>query len=190
MPTSTVQLFEFCFLLSLAVLLPIVPAYVLYKALPSRATVSGPFKGLNIQLTGGFGGYFLVLLVIVGLISLRQLPSRSEVWSVTGKVILKNSDPREKITQNDFSVQPPTNLLYPDGRFEIDVPVKLGQSDILEFPKIVINHDGYMPQTIALGDQQPTFGAKPYKLKSDNKAKKWIIENPIELEPLPKRGPP
>lgn len=186
MPTSTIQLFEFCFLLCLVVLLPIIPAYILYKTLPSRANVSGPFKGLSIQLTGAFGGYFLILLVLVGLSSVRQQPSRSEAWSVTGKVILKNSDPREIMSHNDFSVQPPTNLLYPDGRFDIDVPVRLGQNDSLEFPTIVISHNGYMPQTVPLGDQQPTFGGKPYKLKSDSKAKKWIIENPIELEPLPK----
>ncbi len=188
MPESTIHLLEFCLLLCLVVLLPLVPAYILYKSLPSRASISGPFKGLNIQLTGAFGGYFLVLLVIASLFNLRQQPTRTEVWSVTGKVVLKDSDPRERINHNDFSVQPPTNLLYPDGGFDIDVPVRQGQSDLLVFPKIVVTHEGYMPQTIPLGEQQPTFGAKPYQLKKDSKAKKWIIENPIELEPMPTGG--
>ncbi|MDI6776820.1 MAG: hypothetical protein QMD03_06205 [Syntrophales bacterium] len=184
----TVPWLEFALLLCIAVLLPIIPAYVLYKTLPARTTISGPFKGLNIQLTGSFGGYFLVLIVVVGLISSRQQPARYEVWSVTGKVTLKNNDPRDKLLHKDFSVQPPTIILYPDGRFDLDVPVKRGQNDNLEFPVIVINHDGYLPQTIPLGDQQPTFGGKPYKIVSDDKAKKRIIDNQIELDPLPTGG--
>ena len=44
-------------------LLPIVPAYVLFKTLRSNARVTGPFAGLKIQLGGAFGAYFIVFLV-------------------------------------------------------------------------------------------------------------------------------
>lgn len=181
---------EFCIQVSLAVLLPIAPAYLLYKTLPSRATVSGPFRGLNIQLTGAFGGYFLVLLVVVGMILARQEPVRHEVWTVTGKVTLKNGDPshRAQINHSDITVVPPTTLLYTDGRFDLEVLVKPGQGGSLEFPIIAINHSGYAPVTIPLGDRQPTFGAKPFKLQSDGKTKKRFIETPIELEPLTAGG--
>lgn len=190
MTTSTSQLLQLCVLLGVVVLLPIIPAYVLYKTLPSRTVVSGPFKGLNIQLTGAFGGYFLVLLVVVGLVSFQQKPARYEVWSITGKAVLKNGGPQEQLVHNDFSVQPPTTALYPDGRFTLDVPVKLSQDGNLEFPIIVIGHNRYQSQTIPLGDQQPTFGGKTYKFQSDNEAKKRIIESLIELEPLPDQGRP
>ena len=29
--------------------------------------VTGPFKGLNLNLTGAFGGYFLLVLISIGL---------------------------------------------------------------------------------------------------------------------------
>lgn len=53
--TPSAQLLDFAMVLCLAVLLPIVPACVLYNALPTSTRVSGPFRGLNIQLTGAFG---------------------------------------------------------------------------------------------------------------------------------------
>src|SRR4051794_27730966 len=59
------------FYLSLAaiLLLPVVPAYILYKFLPASDTdVSGPYKGLSIKLKGAFGGYFLLVLVGVALL--------------------------------------------------------------------------------------------------------------------------
>src|SRR5258707_515623 len=56
----------FVYLLAAILLLPLIPAFLLYKFLPSRTSVSGPFKGLNIKLTGAFGGYFLLVLTAIG----------------------------------------------------------------------------------------------------------------------------
>lgn len=60
------------FYLALAsiLVLPIVPAFIIYKYLPvgkpEDTDVSGPYKGLSLKLKGAFAGYFL--LVIVGLV--------------------------------------------------------------------------------------------------------------------------
>lgn len=172
----------------LCVLLPIIPSYLLYKTLPARTTVSGPFKGLNIQLTGAFGGYFLVLLVVVGVVFLQREPAHYEVWRVSGKVTFKNGGPRERLFHPDFSVQPPTLYVYPDGRFDLDVPVRLGQDGNLEFPNIVIDHNGYIPQTISFANTGATFGGKNYNISQDCRARKWQINNHIVLEPLPGGG--
>jgi hypothetical protein len=56
----------FVYLLAAILLLPLIPAFLLYKFLPSKTNVSGPFKGLNLKLTGAFGGYFLLVLTAVG----------------------------------------------------------------------------------------------------------------------------
>lgn len=53
--------------LTATLLLPIIPAFILYKFLPSKSQVSGPFQGLNLKLTGAFGGYFLLVLTSLGL---------------------------------------------------------------------------------------------------------------------------
>ena len=70
------------------VLLPIIPAYVLYRTLPSRAIVKGPFKGLNIQLSGAFAGYFIVLLVVFSFFHTRPKPltTQYEIWTITGNI--------------------------------------------------------------------------------------------------------
>ena len=53
--------------LSTILLIPLIPAFILYKFLPSKTVVTGPFKGLNINLTGAFSGYFLLVLIGIGL---------------------------------------------------------------------------------------------------------------------------
>lgn len=56
---------NFYLALAAILLLPVIPAYILYKFLPASDTdVGGPYKGLSIKLKGAFAGYFL--LVIVG----------------------------------------------------------------------------------------------------------------------------
>ncbi|MEO6328549.1 MAG: hypothetical protein ABIO55_06445 [Ginsengibacter sp.] len=57
----------FVYLLAAILLLPLIPAFLLYKFLPSKTSVSSPFKGLNLKLTGAFGGYFLLVLTSIGI---------------------------------------------------------------------------------------------------------------------------
>ena len=53
--------------LAAILLIPVIPAFVIYKFLPASETdVSGPYQGLSLKLKGAFAGYFL--LVIVGLV--------------------------------------------------------------------------------------------------------------------------
>jgi hypothetical protein len=54
-------------ILSAVLLLPLIPAWVLYRFLPARTSVTGPFKGLNVKLSGAFSGYFLLVLIALGL---------------------------------------------------------------------------------------------------------------------------
>jgi hypothetical protein len=58
--------YTFLYILAAVLLLPLVPAFLLYKFLPSRTSVGGPFKELNIKLTGAFGGYFLLVITAIG----------------------------------------------------------------------------------------------------------------------------
>lgn len=47
-------------------LIPLIPAFVIYKFLPSKTVVKGPFKGLDVNLTGAFSGYFLLVIISLG----------------------------------------------------------------------------------------------------------------------------
>lgn len=55
--------------LAAILLIPVVPAFILYRYLPSGTSVSGPFKGLNINLKGSFAGFFLLVLIGSGIIT-------------------------------------------------------------------------------------------------------------------------
>lgn len=58
---------DLSFLYLLAVfLIPLIPAFILYKTLPAETNVSGPFRGLTINLSGAFGGYFLLVIIAFG----------------------------------------------------------------------------------------------------------------------------
>ena len=45
------------------VLIPMIPAWLIFKNLPSEAAVKGPFiKGLKVNLQGAFAGYFVIFI--------------------------------------------------------------------------------------------------------------------------------
>ena len=57
---------NFFLVLAAILIVPLIPAYIIYKFLPASDTdVSGPYSGLSLKLKGAFAGYFL--LVVVGL---------------------------------------------------------------------------------------------------------------------------
>lgn len=59
---------NFYLALAAILLLPLIPAYIIYKFLPeSETNVEGPYKKLNLKLKGAFAGYFLLVLLSLGL---------------------------------------------------------------------------------------------------------------------------
>ncbi len=77
-------------LLAAKILLPVVPAILLFWLVPSTATVetpgksgSGLFGGLKLQLTGAFAGY-----IVVSLLVWRYGPNSPnwQIWKVKGRV--------------------------------------------------------------------------------------------------------
>jgi hypothetical protein len=73
--------------LAIIVLLPIIPAFILFKYLPSTGNVEGPLKGLTIKFAGSFAGYFAVFILLY--LKIPLLPSPREeytVWTVNGKI--------------------------------------------------------------------------------------------------------
>jgi hypothetical protein len=94
---------SFLFIFLIIFLLPLIPAFLLYKFLPSKSTASGPFKGLNIKLSGAFAGYFILLLFASGIAfpllkneqqtkideltaELNQLKGSVQEWKMIGSV--------------------------------------------------------------------------------------------------------
>lgn len=88
------------FRLACVLIIPLLPAVLLYTKLPSKTAVTGPFKGLNLKLSGAFGGYFLLVLIAISIMLAtdRREDLKSEIaqlraqldsqtpWTVEGRL--------------------------------------------------------------------------------------------------------
>jgi hypothetical protein len=171
-------------LISFAILLPLTPAYILYKALPAKTRVAGPFKGLNIQLSGAFGGYFLLVLVIVGFISTRpqRIDPRYEVWKLRGKMNFDSTWTDAQKQNLQLSLIPGNQRIYPDGSFEMLVAPEIAEGSKLKFPKLMIRQDGFQIVTIDLDNAEPPiYGQLVQTVSKDFRSKDVEVKTPIEL---------
>ena len=164
-----------------AILLPIVPALLLYKLLPSTADVSGPFHGMQIKLGGAFAGYFLLVLVIF--FWPRSNPAY-EVWTVRGYIQDENGTnlSQDKVT---FTITPRSiEFNQEEGTFEMDILVKRGQFGQAKFPTLGVEWQPAQPfgnATVHLDPSNQLFG-KRYELKVDKSLREITVTEPIKLE--------
>jgi len=163
--------------ISVGVLLPLLPAYVLFKTLPADATVEGPWKGLRIKLGGGFGGYFLLVLIVFGYLYWMNERGKNEiveaqrlneelqrcignlnraykVYTVKGNISADDRRSFEGEKLNDFTVVviPTTWSISSNGWFEAQIPVRLKQDGTPDFPRIGIRHPDYSGDDVDLDD--------------------------------------
>jgi hypothetical protein len=170
------------YLLFLIVLLPVVPAFVLFKFLPesSKADVAGPYQKLKIKLGGAFAGYFVVALLLSGLLSRYFLlvPGGTyHMWSVRGQINLDQGELKEEM----FAVTPPRVEPMDRGEFRISgIPIN---KDSQEDPPILrVQLPGSGTVSICL-EEDPPF-ERDYTVERDEENRVFII-SPIDLVDSP-----
>ncbi len=179
--------------LSFVVLLPVVPAYLLFKALPSSAQVTGPLQGLTLKLGGAFAGYFAVLLVIILNLSKLLPPPVYQVWQVEGNVTDDKNVPFEFLNEPDFQLSPPHFIPERGGSFTLmfttsSTPAGNG----IAFPTLTVSHDQFKPLPIPLDPaelaQRQDLGMKQGDIDSNHRK---IVLRHIALQPqaLPTYSP-
>jgi|SRR5580692_205307 hypothetical protein len=165
------------------VLLPIIPAYFLFKALPSStASVTGPLQGLQLKLGGAFAGYFAVLLLITYTHSVWAPPPAFQVWEVSGQVTDDTGAAIDPLYIQDVALDPPTFQPSADGTFKLTFSTVPAPGGGVDYPTLTISHPSYGPVMISL---QPSAkgAANPLGLVSDGKQKISIPH--IALHKLP-----
>jgi hypothetical protein len=167
-------------LVMVGVLLPIVPSYILYKALPSTGRAEGPFKGLKIKLSGAFAGYFLLVLLVFGFF-VRPHPAKYEVWEVTGT--LAPDQPESPLDGRlILSLSPPNPCLLSDGRFVFQIVKQPGPDGELRFPILAIEHPDYQPVSIDLNRDRGAYGQPIQGIDKSSIAKSICFDKPVPLK--------
>ena len=166
------------FNLALVLLLPTVPAYLLFKALPSEAIVKGPLKGLHINLGGAFAGYFALLVLVLSTHTIWNPPLAYQVWDIYGEL----RDPKgvniPTLGITDFDVQPAAFHNLGGGKFKLSVFTTVGQDGGIQFPSLEITRRPYADMPISLDD-------RTIKRNTD---KHEITLSPITLAEQPSYG--
>lgn len=182
--------------LATILLVPLVPAFILYKFLPAKTTVSGPFKGLNLKLTGAFGGYFLLTLIASGLAffflkneqkktiddlqgklaKLQTETSNHQTWTMEGSI--NSSSPKE--TKMFFDKTGSDFLETGDFRLKFAAELDNGIPDLPKALCIFNKTDGYT--VINLNRSLNANDIQTYKIRFDDSLKHILIANKINIK--------
>jgi hypothetical protein len=145
------------------VLLPLIPAFILYNVLPANrldpdetTEVSGTyFHGLKIKLSGAFGGYFVLVVTVVAFINTHtpaittvEAVTKPNIYTITGKVCYgpkASLEGKPPLINTQISLLPNDLVVNSDGTFSFDVPIKQNQYGEPIYPSLQLqipNPDG------------------------------------------------
>ena len=174
---------EMVIYLSVLMLIPLAPACILYKFLPSKTLVEGPFKGLTINLSGAFAGYFILVLVALSLLypKIISTPQNYEVWKIKGRVFYEyttnNGGKKLDATGIKLGILPPEFQIGTHGNFWMNVLVRPGHvSGSKDYPTLFFRHKDHKEESIVLNSANCDI---------NHKAKEIILTQDIRLEKLP-----
>jgi hypothetical protein len=145
-------------LLLMLVLVPLVPAFVLFKVLKSHGEVGGPLYGFNIQLGGAFAGYFALFLLVLFAFRPYLIPPPTRlVWKLEGQVVDDHKRP-VAITSDNFALlptpTPPISTNAADGRFIVSFIADPEDGGGVIYPTIVVSYRDYLPKEVTLDPRQ------------------------------------
>ena len=143
------------------VLLPMIPALVIYKLFPNtKISANGKLSGWDLKTTGAFAGY--VITVVLGYFLVQnthQLIAQmnSPYWNIVAKVELQNIDGtpyRSNVSAQDISETTEVTI-YPElasvkyGTVHLKMP---GHKSEWSTAKLILNIPGYGKKSIELKD--------------------------------------
>lgn len=134
-------------LIVVLVLLPLVPAYTLFRWLPSDGSVEGPFHGTKLKFGGAFAGYLVLFLALTQVSA--GMPQH-EVWVVRGQLAFADDAGTFDEHSVRFTLRPPGISLHPDGSFRLTLIRMPDETGEAELPTVIVEHPGYAPVRLDL----------------------------------------
>ena len=140
-------------------ILPLIPAFILFKFLPSTGKVEskgkggGPLKGMGLKFGGAFAEYLVLFLVSYNVMDERMkkkedLKDSKEVWTIKGGI--ESSDNKFNVVEEEagFKIDPEDQVIRKSD-FDVSVIATDNGKGFLKFPKvdlITTNYeDGALP---------------------------------------------
>jgi hypothetical protein len=130
--------------LAIILLLPIIPAYILFRALKSTGSLTGVWYGLNLQLGGAFAGYFALVLLVLYTHNIWATPA---MYVVRGQLLDENGQP---LGLSEISLDPPPIKTLKDGEFTFYFAPLPGPAGDVTYPMISVNRREYEAVNITL----------------------------------------
>lgn len=172
--------------LAVEILLPMIPAFMLFWSLPSKGEASGILRGMEFKFGGAFAGYFglLVLLFSLGPQPPKPPPQppQWQSWRLNGTVGFEYPADASQIPSVKLWFDPPTLNINQDGTFHADFVIKHGpMGKKLAFPSLHVSlpnqSETFTQYTIPLDPSKPSLG-KTLEPNIDYK------DHEIELPPI------
>ena len=156
--------FTNCVYLLMWIVLPVLPTLLIFRLLPNKAIVRGPFKGLTISLGGAFAGYFLLFIALIPIMFtlIKEKKDFNRIWTIHG-VILDSTGRRIGVNSNPRLTLIP-NTQVNNGEFRMDIVGKCDENGRVVFPIISIQADNYVSTNFDLldyteGDETRSFSS-------------------------------
>ncbi len=176
------DLFETIAILATLVLLPLIPAWLLFKYLPSGADTTGTLAGLKVKLGGAFGGYVALTVFLAWFFANFLRGPIYHDWHVTGQLQFEGNGPAE-ISSVSCVLRPPTLPPLESGRaFEFDMPLPDSGKNP---PRLLFQVPGYQPCTVYLLKNSNDGGCGKLEPKVDRIGGNVEFPTPIVLKKLP-----
>jgi hypothetical protein len=145
------------------VLLPTVPALIMFKFLPGNTfNLSGPLGNFKINASGAIGAYFAVLIAIPFYTDTLKKqfvpPAPRQFWTVTGDIDLvdvKGEIIPIYLHESELKVKTdPEMYSINSNNAKLTINLVKGESG---FPSIRIYSDKFLPQFVSIEERSPLF---------------------------------
>jgi hypothetical protein len=184
---------SFLLILVIIFLLPLVPSFLLYKFLPSKSTATGPFKGLNLKLSGAFAGYFILLLFAGGITfplmnneqqkkiddltrQLNALQGSVQEWKMIGSVVSSVPEQTKVFYDEDHT------RFVSTGDFDVKFycEVEDGRPVLPKALCFFNKQDGY--RVININRQTNPADLATFNVTFNDSLRQILIGNPIDIQ--------
>jgi hypothetical protein len=166
-------------------LLPLIPAFLLFRFLPSSADAQGPFNGFTVKLGGAFAGYFVTALLSWQVAKSLLEPTWSDNWNVVAQITFDGAPANHPSpTQATVLVKPPIADIDPSGAFQMRVPIPRVHAGAIDIQRLVVAVDGYETADVPLDPDNKhlgAFGRQDYQVTFDEVHHLISIGRPIVL---------